>query len=82
VALSGGHLPGPNDNRPDYCSCFTSLIKKPARLNENTQMKILQKIGAILAHYLSKPREGNTQFATSSPGKLSGYLRPVDSGNN
>jgi hypothetical protein len=46
--------------------------------NEPDQMKILQKIGAQLAHYLSKPRKGNTKIATSTPEKLSGCLRPGD----
>ncbi len=41
-------------------------------------MKILQKIGAQLAHHLSRPRRGNTKIATSSPEKLSGCLRPGD----
>lgn len=41
-------------------------------------MKILQKIGAQLAHYLSRPRKGNTKIATSTPEKLSGCLRPGD----
>jgi hypothetical protein len=41
-------------------------------------MKILEKIGTLLAHHLSKPRPGNTRIATSAPEKLSGSLRPGD----
>jgi hypothetical protein len=41
-------------------------------------MKVLEKIGAKLAHRLSAPREDNKQIATSSPGKLSRSLRPGD----
>ncbi len=41
-------------------------------------MKILQKIGAGLAHYLSAPREGNARVATCAPEMLSRSLRPGD----
>jgi len=41
-------------------------------------MKILQKTGQKLAHYLSKPRKHTTQVATSIPEKLAQSLRPGD----
>ncbi|HKJ65247.1 MAG TPA: YiiX/YebB-like N1pC/P60 family cysteine hydrolase [Desulfopila sp.] len=41
-------------------------------------MKILKKIGAGLAHFLSAPREGNARIATSAASLLTGCLRPGD----
>ncbi len=41
-------------------------------------MKILEKIGGLLAHYLAKPRPGGNRMATNTAKQLSGSLRPGD----
>ncbi len=41
-------------------------------------MKILAKIGAILAQHLSRPLPGNNRIATSTPVQLAKTLRPGD----